>query len=54
MEAEWENVKDQEMETVEEEKANFCSKDPPITPSTRVTNMVIKPTLHDQRNIFNE
>ena len=31
MEAEWENVKDQEMETVEEEKANFCSNDPQIT-----------------------
>ena len=43
MEAEWENVKDQEMEPAEEEKADFCSKDPLTTPSAGVRNMVIKP-----------
>ena len=43
MEAEWENVKDQEMETVEEEEADLCSNDPPITPSAGVRNMVINP-----------
>ena len=33
-------MKGQKMETVEEEEANICSNDPPITPSAGVRNMV--------------